>query len=102
MEIEVGSKWVAKRESSTFSFEVLFVGLREAFCRFNDGSEGSLSFQWVETHYKLELVRRTVWLNVYEDEVQCYNSKNKADNNIGYGLLWQQEVELIDPREDAK
>lgn len=95
-EIKVGSEWV---NEGGRRFNVLFVGEFSALAQWDNKKEFNPLLVEFGSRYKPAPVRRTVWLNVYEDEVQCYNSKNKADNNIGYGLLYQQEVELIDPRE---
>lgn len=94
--IKVGSEWV---HADGNRYRITATGVHTVLL-YSD--ESKREFSVVEdvliSSYKPAPVRHTVWLNVYDDEVQCYNNKNKADNNIGYGLLWQQEVELIDPR----
>lgn len=97
-EIKVGSKWISNTDNK---LTILAIDEGYLFVKYDSGENGLVSEKDLKSFYKPAPVRRTVWLNVYEDEVQCYNSENKADNNIGYGLLWQQEVELIDPRGGA-
>lgn len=94
-EIKVGSEWTNHRG---IKFKVLFVGGASAFCRWDNGREFNVPLGHFGDIYKEAPVRRTVWLNVYESHAAAYNSKQSADLNMSNAVLFQQEVELIDPR----
>lgn len=98
-EIKVGSEWV-NRAGRVFT--ILAIDEGNLFVKFDDGEHGLILEEILNVHCKPAPVRRTVWLNVYKGYADCYNSENRADNNIRSGLLFQQEVELIDPRGGAR
>lgn len=97
-EIKVGSKWVNRAGRM---FTILAIDEDELFIKYDSGEHGLVSEKALKAFCKPAPVCRTVWLNVYDGYADCYNSKNRADNSICSGLLFQQEVELIDPRGGA-
>lgn len=100
-EIKVGSEWVS--ESGSGVATVKYVGEHKVFIKWNeDGSEGERFKELFLKNFKPAPVRRTVWLNVYGKDVGVYECKKSADEEAADGLLFQQEVELIDPREGEK
>lgn len=96
-EIKVGSEWIDR--SSGERAKVDYVGAAFVILTVEGGFERSMHLSAFITEYKPAPVRRTVWLNVYEDDVTRHSTKNGADWMATDALLWQQEVELIDPRE---
>lgn len=100
-EIKVGSEWVS--ENGNGAATVKYVGEHKVFIKWNeDGSEGERYISLFLKHFKPAPVRRTVWLNVYEDDVTRHYTKEDADAIKVTGLLYQQEVDLIDPSEGEK
>lgn len=95
MEIKVGSEWV---NSNGKILKVLFVGNVSALCQWPNGKECNPMLQEFGDRLKPAPVRRTVWLNVYENIVKPHQSKREADMFMADGCLFQQEVELIDPK----
>lgn len=98
-EIKVGSEWTNHRGTK---FKVLFVGGSSALCQWDNGREFNAPLGHFGDIYKEAPVRRTVWMNVYPDTVDSYKFKEDADISKFKDMLWQQEVELIDPREGEK
>lgn len=97
-DIKVGSEWVSPRGGIA---TVKYVGEHNVFIKWNqDGSEGERSIAIFLKNFKPKPTRRTVWLNVYEDFATCNNTKEQADMVKGDNVLFQQEVEIIDPRGD--
>lgn len=99
MEIKVGSEWV---NENGLNFTVLFIDDGKCFVRWEDGKHTVISSRLIKGLCKPAPVRRTVWLNVYASGVNKYENKDRADYHKHEGILWQQEVELIDPRENGK
>lgn len=97
-EIKVGSEWVS---NINHKFTVLAIDENCLFIKYDSGKHGLMSKKALKAFCKPAPVRRTVWLNVYEGYADCYNNKSRADNSICSGLLFQQEVELIDLRGGA-
>lgn len=97
-EIKVGSEWVLKTNDNR-RCKILYVGKKVLFAEWREGNEDRYKISDFLEFYKPAPVRRTVWLNVYDGYADCYNSENRADSSICSGLLFQQEVELIDPRD---
>lgn len=100
MEIKVGSEWID--ESCEMELKVLFVGEQKALVKYDDGTEGAQKLDWFFTVFKPKPTRRTVWLNVYSNFAQCHKDKDIADRCKDNHVLYQQEVELIDPREGER
>lgn len=100
-EIKVGSEWVFK-DNCTVTCKILFVGNTKLFAERDNGIEFMREIKSFLKYYNPAPVRRTVWLNVYEGYVLSYNSKQSADLKMSNAVLFQQEVELIDPREGEK
>lgn len=98
-EIKVGSEWV---NSSGAKVKILSIGEEKVFVNYQGLGETIVDNLFLKTFYKPAPVRRTVWLNVYEDDVTRHSTKNGADWMATDALLWQQEVDLIDPRDGEK
>lgn len=99
-EIKVGSEWVG---GSNDIATVKYVGEHKVFIKWKeDGSEGERFKELFLKNFRPKPTRRTVWLNVYERNAVSYNSKQSADLNMSNAVLFQQEVELIDPRGGEK
>lgn len=99
MEIKVGSEWV---NGVGETFTILAKDDGHCFVKFCDGDPKIFLEESIIKFCKPKPTRRTVWLNVYEQDVIFHTDKNNADLRKGTGLLWQQEVELIDPREGGE
>lgn len=96
-EIKVGSEWVTEYKDIA---TVKYVGEHKVFIKWNeDGSEGERFKELFLKNFKPKPTRRTVWLNVYPNRVHAHSKKILADRYKMDGALFQQEVELIDPRE---
>lgn len=101
MEIKVGSEWVGVKNNHLY--EVTAVGKRYAlFLNYTDGTEYPVEFNNIKNALKPKPTRRTVWLNVYPNRIFSHLSKTVADANKMADILYQQEVELIDPREGER
>lgn len=99
-EIKVGSEWV---HADGNRYRVTANGVHSVLLYSDESKrEFSVAEDVLISSYKPAPVRRTVWLNVYEDEVTRHSTKNGADWMATDALLWQQEVDLIDPRDGEK
>lgn len=98
-DIKVGSEWANHKGTK---FKVLFVGGASALCQWANGREFNAPFGHFGDIYEPVPIRRIVWLNVYSGCCLSYSSKEDADKNKALGLMFQQEVELIGPREGEK
>lgn len=94
-EIKVGSEWIGYEGVKVV---VKYIGKNILTYEYED-IENSARPEHFLTRFKPAPVRLTVWLNVYEGHAVSYNSKQSADLNMSNAVLFQQEVELIDPRE---
>lgn len=97
-EIKVGSKWVSYTDNK---LTILAIDGDYLFVKYDSGENGLVSEKDLKSFYKPSPVRRTVWLNVYDYGTHAYPTKEDADNLAREDILWQQEVELIDPRGGA-
>lgn len=99
-EIKVGREWV---HADGNKYRVTATGVHSVLL-YSDESKREFSVvdEVLISSYKPAPVRRTVWLNVYYYHCNCYGTKAEADKYKALGLLFQQEVELIDPREGEK
>lgn len=95
-EIKVGSEWVSENGEGA---KVDYVGAAFAVLIIDGILERAIHLSDFIKEYKPAPIRRTVWLNVYNDMVVAHNTKDKADILKSINVLFQQEVELIDPRE---
>lgn len=98
-EIKVGSEWVS---NSGHKFTIKAIDEDKLFVKYDDGEHRVIAEDALRTFCKPAPVRRTVWLNVYEGFTHVYDKKERADIWKQGHLLFQQEVELIDPREGDK
>lgn len=98
-EIKVGSEWV---HADGNKYRVTATGVHSVLL-YSDESKREFSVveEVLISSYKHAPVRRTVWLNVYEGHAVSYNSKQSADLNTSNAVLFQQEVELIDPSKEG-
>lgn len=94
-EIKVGSEWVSENGERA---KVDYVGAAFAVLIIDGILERAIHLSDFIKEYKPAHVRLTVWLNVYEDRVISYDTKDEAEESENYNLLFRQEVELIDPR----
>ena len=99
-EIKVGSEWIDC--SNGERAKVDYVGAAFAALIVDGIFERAIHLSDFIKEYKPAPVRRTVWLNVYETYAECHNDKRRADRFNASSLLWQQEVELIDPRGETQ
>lgn len=99
MEIKVGSEWVNNINNK---FTILAIDEDKLFIKYADGEHTIISEEGLRVFCKPLPKRRTVWLNVYNGCCLSYSSKDEADKNKVTGILFQQEVELIDPREGER
>lgn len=98
-DIKIGSEWV---DSINNKFTILAIDEDKLFVKYTKGDHMIISEEGLRVFCKPLPKRRTVWLNVYEGHAATYNSKQSADLNRTDAVLFQQEVELIDPREGKK
>lgn len=99
MEIKVGSEWV---NEDGLNFTVLFIEGGECFVKWEDGKRSLVSAKIIRNFCKPKPTSRTVWLNVYDDYAVSHTTKQESDSFKSEYVLFQQEVELIDPREGEK